>query len=448
MTGAATNHERPGQKLGLLMCVALVMGNMIGSGVFLLPTDLAPLGWNAALGWTVTISGTLCLALVFARLARHLPGGCGAYTYAAEAFGPATGFIVAWSFWISCWVTNATLAVAAVRNLAIIYPSLNNGGSTAALLAIAFVWLFTLVNLLGVRKAGGVQVVTLALKLLLLLGAIFIGLWWLTAGAATLPSMAAAQPISVSGIGQAATLTLFALLGFESALAAGDRVADPERTVPRATTIGMIATGLLYLAACTAVTMLVPLNVVAGSIAPFPTFFSYFIGPEAGAAAAVLAAVAALGALNGFVLLAGELPRDLARRGLIAQSFGTENRNGVPHWSLLLSALLATLIVYANYSRGLAELFNFMMLVTTSTTIIFYLVGALAALKFRHAGRIAMSPGFIMLTLAGIVYVCWAFYGAGIEPTLYSLAMTLAGLPLYLLARRSAPAGREPAPVA
>lgn len=448
MTHIVTDSERPGQKLGLLMCIALVMGNMIGSGVFLLPTDLAPLGWNAALGWLVTIAGTLCLALVFARLARHFPGGCGAYTYAAEAFGPATGFIVAWSFWISCWVTNATLAVAAVRNLAIIYPSLNDGGSAAALLAIAFVWFFTLVNLLGVRKAGGMQVVTLVLKLLLLLGAISIGLWWLTAGDGALPSMEGAKPVSVTSVGQAATFTLFALLGFESALAAGDRIADPERNVPRATTIGMIATGLLYLLACTAVTMLVPLPILTESIAPFPTFFSHFIGPEAGIAAAALAAIAALGALNGFVLLAGELPRDLAHRGLISRSFGVENRHGVPHWSLLLSALLATLIVYANYSRGLAELFNFMMLVTTSTTIIFYLVGSLAALKFRHAKRVPMSAGFILLTVAGIVYVCWAFYGAGIEPSLYSLAMTLAGLPLFLIASRSAPARREEAPVA
>ncbi|WP_411340398.1 amino acid permease [Sphingopyxis sp. J-6] len=439
MSSTVTNSERPGEKLGLLMCVALVMGNMIGSGVFLLPSSLAPLGWNAALGWLATIGGTLCLALVFARLARYLPGGCGAYTYAAAAFGPATGFVVAWSFWISCWVTNATLAVAAVRNLAIIYPSLNGGGSAAALLAIAFVWFFTFVNLLGVRKAGGMQVVTLILKLLLLFGAIAIALWWLAAGDSALPSMQGTEPVSLAGIGHAATFTLFALLGFESALAAGDRVSDPERTVPRATMIGMVATGLLYLLACTAVTMLLPSEVVAASIAPFPTFFSHFIGPEAGTAAAVLAAIAALGALNGFVLLAGELPRDLAHRGLVPHAFGTDNRHGVPHWSLLLAAVLATLIVYANYSRGLAELFNFMMLVTTSTTIIFYLIGALAALKFRNEGRFHMSPAFVLLTLAGIIYVCWAFYGAGLEPTLYSLAMTVAGLPIYLVMRRARP---------
>lgn len=430
------------------MCIALVMGNMIGSGVFLLPADLAPLGWNAVLGWTATIAGTMCLALVFARLSRFFPGGCGAYTYAAEAFGPATGFIVAWSFWISCWVTNAVLAVAAVRNLAILYPALNGKGPAAALLAIGFLWVFTFINLFGVRKAGGVQVATLVLKLLLLFGAIAIAIWWLAAGDAPLPSMENSAPVSLGGVGQAATFTLFALLGFESALAAGDRIADPERNVPRATIIGMVATGVLYLIACTAVTMLLPSAIVTNSIAPFPTFFSHFIGPEAGAIAAVLAAIAALGALNGFVLLAGELPRDLARRGLLAPLFGAENRNGAPTWSLLLSAVLATLIVYANYDRGLAELFNFMMLVTTSTTIIFYLVGALAAIKFERGGRLPRSPGFVVLTVTGIVYVCWAFYGAGLEPTLYSLAMTLAGLPLFLLARRSAPARREEAPVA
>ena len=101
------------------MCIALGMGNMIGSGVFLLPRDLAPLGWNAVIGWGVTITGTLCLALIFARLSRRLPGGSAAFTYANAAFGPGVGFIVAWSYWISCWTANATLALAAISNLSV-----------------------------------------------------------------------------------------------------------------------------------------------------------------------------------------------------------------------------------------------------------------------------------------------------------------------------------------
>jgi APA family basic amino acid/polyamine antiporter len=114
----------PKRKLGLVMCIALVVGNMVGSGVFLRPADLAPLGWNSVYGWLATIAGTLCLTIVLARLARDLAGGCGPFTYPAAAFGPGVGFITAWSYWISIWVTNATLAVAVVRNLSVLRPSL------------------------------------------------------------------------------------------------------------------------------------------------------------------------------------------------------------------------------------------------------------------------------------------------------------------------------------
>ena len=443
-----TNDERPGQKLGLLMCVALGMGNMIGAGVFLLPRDLAPLGWNAIIGWGVSIAGTLCLAIAFARLAKRLPTGCATYTYAAAAFGPGTGFIVAWSYWISCWTVVATLAVAAISNLSILMPSLGNAGVGTALIAIGFIWIFTLVNLMGVRRAGGAQMLTLGLKLIPVVGAVLIALWLWGTGDAPTPTMVGTKPVSLDNIGTAATLTLFALLGFESACVVGDRVRDPERTVPRATLIAAAATGLLYLLSCTTVTLLLPLETLKGSNAAYATFFGTLVSPSAGQAVALFAAVAALGALNGFVLLQGEIPRDLAHRGLLPAAFAKDNRFAVPWVTQIVSSTLASVVVYANYSRGLAELFKFMVLVTTSTAIIFYIVGALAALKLEHEGAIKTSPTFVTLTILGFLYSCWAFYGAGLNASLWSIGLTAAGLPIYLARRRSGPAGREPAAIA
>lgn len=448
MTDTMTKTERPGQKLGLLMCVALGMGNMIGAGVFLLPRDLAPLGWNAIIGWGVSIAGTLCLAIAFARLAKRLPTGCATYTYAAAAFGPGTGFIVAWSYWISCWTVVATLAVAAISNLSVLMPSLGNAGVGTALIAIGFIWIFTLVNLMGVRRAGGAQLLTLGLKLIPVVGAVLIALWLWGTGDAPTPTMVGTKPVSLDNIGTAATLTLFALLGFESACVVGDRVRDPERTVPRATLIAAAATGLLYLLSCTTVTLLLPLATLEGSNAAYATFFGTLVSPSAGQAVALFAAVAALGALNGFVLLQGEIPRDLAHHGLLPAAFAKDNRFAVPWVTQIVSSTLASLVVYANYSRGLAELFKFMVLVTTSTAIIFYIVGALAALKLEHEGAIKTSPAFVTLTILGFLYSCWAFYGAGLNASLWSIGLTAAGLPIYLAMRRSGPAGREPAPVA
>lgn len=432
MAGAAPNITRR-RKLGFWMCVALVVGNMIGSGAFLLPRDLGPLGWNSVYGWLVTIAGSLCLVVVLTRLARGRAGTCGPFSYPAAAFGPGVGFVVAWSYWISIWVTNATLAVAVVRNLAYLDPGFA-APALGASIAIGVVWLFTIVNCLGVRTAGSVQVLTVLLKLLPLFGAILLGIWLLGSGEAA-PAPHDSVPISLVGINAAGAITLFAMLGFESAMAAGERVDNPDRNVPRATIYGTAITGLIYLLACSAVTLLLPAALLAESQAPFALFFGEYISPQAGALVALFAAIAALGAINGFVLLQGELPLSMVRSGLLPRWFGAENSREAPYRIHILSSALATILILLNYSRGLADLFQFMALVTTSVTIIFYVAGALAALKLAATGRIETSRAFVAVALAGLVYSLWALYGAGIEASLWSVGMTLIGWPLYLLMR-------------
>ena len=436
--GASTTHKR---KLGLAMCVALVVGNMVGSGVFLLPSSLAPLGWNSVYGWLATLAGTLCLTVVLSRLARDLGSGSGPFTYPAAAFGPGTGFVIAWSYWITTWVTNAALALAVVANLSVLWPGAG-GTWMAPTLAVALIWLLVGVNCLGVRVAGDMQLATTILKLVPLFGAIGVAAWAMSSGRASLPDHDSV-PIGLGAINTAATLTLFPMLGFESAMAAGERVEDPRRTIPRATLIGTAIIGLIYLLSCSAVTMLLPATEVAASNAPFSHFFSALIDPKVGAVVALFAAIAALGALNGFTLLQGELLLGPARNGMFPAWFATENRFESPYRMHLLSSGLASLLVLVNYTRGLAALFQFMVLVTTSTTIIFYIAGTLAAMKLVREERIGTSSGFIAIAVAGLVYGFWAFYGAGLEASLWSVAMTAVGIPIYFIMRavsRSSPA--------
>jgi len=435
--GVHRTHKR---KLGLAMCVALVVGNMVGSGVFLLPSSLAPLGWNSVYGWLSTLAGTLCLTVILSRLARDL-GGSGPFTYPAAAFGSGAGFVIAWSYWITTWVTNAALALAVVANLSVVWPWVA-GSSVAPAMAVALIWLLVLVNSLGVRVAGDTQLVTTLLKLIPLFAAIAVAVWAISSGRASLPAHDAV-PIGLRAISAAATITLFPMLGFESAMAAGERVEDPKRTIPRATLLGTAIIGIIYLLSCSAVTMLLPAADVAGSNAPFAYFFSTLIGPEIGALVALFAAIAALGALNGFTLLQGELLLGPARNGMFPAWFATENRFESPYRMHLLSSGLASLLVLVNYTRGLAGLFQFMVLVTTSTTIIFYIAGIFAGMKLVRAGRIGTSPGFTAIAIAGLFYSLWAFYGAGIEAGLWSLAMTAVGIPIYFVMRaasRSSPA--------
>src|SRR5215212_4253826 len=149
----------PPRQLGFWMALALVVGNMIGSGIFLLPANLAPYGTNAIIGWVVTIGGSLCLAAVFAALARAFPKAAGPYDYVRPAFGEPPAFFVMWSYWISTWVTNAAISIAAVSYLSSLAPSLFAHTGVAAVFAIGFVVMFACIALTGAKSTGGVQIV-------------------------------------------------------------------------------------------------------------------------------------------------------------------------------------------------------------------------------------------------------------------------------------------------
>jgi APA family basic amino acid/polyamine antiporter len=444
MSGTALTPKR---KLGFVMCVALVVGNMIGTGIFQLPRDLAALGWNSVYGWLATIAGTLCVLLVLLKLARGRADSCAPYSYPAAAFGPGTGFVVAWSYWISCWVTFAVLAVAVVQNLAFLWPGLAAPG-IAAPAALAILWLFTFINCLGVREAGTVQVVTTGLKLLPLAGVVLVALWLLLRGEAA-PATYASVPIDAAKINGAATLALFAMLSFESAMCVGDRAENPERNVPRASMIGTLLAGLIYLLCASAVTLLLPQEALAGSSSPFALFFSNFVSPAVGGIVAIFVAIAALGALNGIILVSAEMPLAVAREGLLPAWLARSNRREIPYRMHILSSGLETLLVIANFTLSMAELFRFMLLVTTSVSLIFYLAGILAVLWLRLRGRMEGSPGFVAIALVALAYCLWAFYGAGLRESLWSLGMTAVAIPVYLIMRAanrsSRAAGADPA---
>src|SRR5258708_14431079 len=217
-----------GPLVGFWMCVALVVANTIGSGVFLLPASLAPYGLNSVIAWGFTASGAIALAIVFARLSRAYPQAGGPYAYVHVAFGPLMAFIVAWGYWISIWVGNVALATAGVSYLSPLVPWIAEKPGASALVTVLLLWLLTLVNWYGIKASGWVQSVTTVLKILPLLAVAALGLLSVrsnTAGAAL------HIPLSPSGVTAAATLTLWALLGLESAPIPADQGSSPRRTI-------------------------------------------------------------------------------------------------------------------------------------------------------------------------------------------------------------------------
>ena len=437
----------PPRQIGFWTCLALVIGNTIGTGIFLLPAALAPFGWNALYGWLITISGGLCLAYVFAALARTMPDAGGPYDYIAGAFGPMAGFFVMWSYWISQWVTNAAIGIGIVSYLAPFAPDFFARPGAGPLVAIGLVITMTAIALRGVRASGTVQIVTTVLKLLPLFAvilAVFVVLGGPDGSAATTANVAPA-PVAAPAIAGAAALALWAMLGFESGTVPAGRVIDPARTIARATLIGTLFVGLVYVLVTFAVFLLLPADVAANSTAPLADLISGIWGNEAGKLVAAFAAISALGALNGWVFLQAEVPLVLAERGVFPRVFARVNAAGMPVFAHVLGCSLSVALIATNLSSGLIQIFSFIVLLATVATLVLYLLGALAMLALLKRGR-AKGALLTAAALVGAIYAGWTFYGAGAEATGWGAALLATGIPVYALMRWRA--GSTPAAVA
>jgi APA family basic amino acid/polyamine antiporter len=424
------------QKLGFWMATALVVGNIIGSGVYMLPASLAPHGRNSLVGWLFTATGALLLAAVFAALSRAFPQDGGPYVYTRAAFGELAGFVVAWGYWVSVWVGNAAIATGAVSYTSAVAPWIARVPGASAAVTIAVVWLLTLVNCWGVRAAGWVQAVTTVLKLLPLLAVALVGGFYVRSE--NLASFAEA-PLTLDGITTAATLALWALLGFESATVPAEKVEDPARTIPRATMLGTVVTALVGTLACCTVLLVVPAAQLVASNAPFADAARLFWGERAATLVAVFAAISAYGALNGWILLQGELPFAMARDGVFPRVFARESARHTPVFALVTTSLLVTLLVLANFQGSMAQVFTFMILLATSANLVAYLVCSLALLVLMHRRELGEArrgtPGLAVAGVLGALYSLWAIAGAGREAVGWGAVLLLAALPVYALTK-------------
>jgi APA family basic amino acid/polyamine antiporter len=427
------------QLLSFWMCVALVVGNSIGSGVFLLPASLAPFGLNSVVAWGFTASGAILLAIVFARLSRAYPQAGGPYAYVRLAFGPLTAFIVAWGYWISIWVGNVTIATGAVSNLSPLLPWIAERPGASAAATLFLLWMLTLVNWYGIKASGWVQSVTTVLKILPLIGVAVLGLFSLRSS--DVAAAATTIPLSMSGITAASTLTLWALLGLESASIPADKVANPARTIPIATLLGTVVTALICALACTTVLLLVPPATLARSNAPFVDLATQFWGGGAGKVLAIFASISSFGALNGWILLQGELPRAMALRGEFPGIFARESARHTPGFALGFGSVLVTLLVLANYQKSMASVFTFTLLLSTTACLVMYALCSAALLRLQWIGKLGSARrGSVALAIVGILataYSLWAIIGAGPEPVAWGAVLLGLGVPLYFWFTRS-----------
>ncbi|WEK44710.1 MAG: amino acid permease [Candidatus Sphingomonas colombiensis] len=416
--------------LGIWAALALVVGNMIGSGIYLLPATLAPLGANALIGWGVTIAGAMCLAFVFARLAVAVPAAGGPYAFANAAFGPTIGFAVAWSYWVLVWAGNGAVAVAVVSALSVPFPALGSG-LPAILVALTLIWGLVAINIHGVGLAGRVQMVTAGVKLVPLAGVVLLAAWLLLRDGSGALAANPPVPIGANAVAGAAALTFWGFLGVESATVPADKVENPTRVVPLVTLAGTALTGVVYFAVAAAIALMMPSGEIAASPAPVAAFLGRTFGEGTGELVALFAAVSAFGALNGFILLQGEMPWAMARGGVFPAWFGKESANGTPARAHLVSGVLVTLVMVLNYTGKTGDLFAEIASISLAAGMLAYFASALAALKLLRGDLPAKIAAVIS---AG--FVAWMTYGLGLKADFWGLALLGLGLPVYWWVRR------------
>ena len=413
------------QTIGLVMTTAIVIGTVIGSGIFLLPSSLAPLGPNATIGWMISGLGAMCVAFSLSRIIR--PEGGGLQSYIEASLGPTAGFVASFAFWVSAWSAIAATAIAAAAALSRIVPEISDPWSVA-LVGIGVTTIVTAVNLRGVRAAGGFAVITVLIRILPLLAVIVVVMLRKSSGEQL--SALAPTPVTIDNVATAVTLTLFAIIGFEAGTTPVGKVRNPARTIPVALMAGTAFCVLLYLFSSNAVSQILSPQVTAASLAPYADALQANWGETAAKLAAVGIAIAAIGGLNSNLLCSGEVGYSMGLRGDIPSVMGKTNGAQTPIVSILFAATLAVILVLLNSSKSTVGLFLFVSLLSTSVTLYVYVLGAIVA--WRTMPTIAVKTAVV----ASLLFASFAFYGAGIEADLWGVALIATGLAVRAIMHR------------
>lgn len=443
-----SDPKRPGG-LTIAPATALVTGTIIGSGIFTLPAALAEYGPISLIGFALTSLGAVLLALVFASLARRSPDVGGPYAFARHGFGDFAGFQAAWTYWIGAWAGVAAISVSMVGYLGDLIPAVADNRLVGVACAVGAIAVLSLVNIRGVVTGGLVSLVLTILKIVPLLVVGTIG--FIAFDAADLGEFNTSGFPPAEVIATVMALTLFSFIGIESATIPAGDVSEPERTIPRATVIGTVLAAAVYLLSTTAVFGAVPNPELAASEAPFSLAARAMFGDWAGPVVSLVAVVSCLGAMNGLLLLSGQVPMAAEIDGLAPRLFGRTNRFRAPWTGLLVSGGLAVLFTAMNFVGGdLVSVYAQLLLISTVTTLVPYAFSAGAELKFLLVDRdrvplrhLARSVTVAALALA---YTLLAFYGAGEAEMYWGFLLILTGIPIYVLilwdrrSRRSAPA--------
>ncbi|MBR2299632.1 MAG: arginine/agmatine antiporter [Alphaproteobacteria bacterium] len=419
-------------KIGLIPATFMVAGNMMGSGVFMLPANLAGIGSIAIFGWLITTVGAVALALVFSKLTQIYPAAGGPYAYAKKAFGPYMGYQTNLVYWLANVVGNVGLAVAGLGYLTTFFPVLKDP-LVMALAQIAVIWFFTYANILGPNVVAKMQSVTTICALVPIIGIALLGWFWFHPST-YMGGWNVTGKSDLTAIGMTLNFTLWAFIGVESASVSTAVVKNPTRNVPIATVTGVIIAAVCYILSSSVIMGIIPNKELISSSAPFSQAVSIALGQTAGDVVAICAAIGCLGSLGGWTLLVGQTAQAAANDGLFGKMFACETKKGVPATGLAIVACIMTAQVLGTMSPTASEQFGKIASIAVIMTLLPYIYSAVA-IKIIGREKMSAKQG-IFYTVVGLIaafYSMAAMVGSDPAQTRWALMFVIFTVILYEL---------------
>ena len=433
----STRNQKKAQAIGLPSATALVIGSIVGTGVFTMPAVLAGAGTMGIVVLAVIAVGAMLLAVLFGQLAKRIPNGDGGlYAYARHEFGDFAGYFVGWCYWVQSWAGNAAIVASWVFYVDALLGFHHPSGMENWSIALVGLWVPAVINLAGVRQMAWFQNVTVVLKFVPLL---FVGVvGWFFVQNAHFGRFNATGGSLYSGVGLAAGVALFSFIGVEAAAITAKRVRDPRRNVARASTIGTALSAMLYVLVTAAVMGLVAHHTLVSTGSPFVNAIDSIFPHSAwaGKTIAALAVISGIGALNGWTLIVTETSRAIAQDDLFPRPFAWQDAKGTAWFGIVVGTVLPSLLMLWSYttSSGLT-VFTYLVDLSVVTVAIPYFFSALAQLTYLVSRRRRVQGWRLArdLSVAGtsVLFSMWVTFASGYQVVYQALVVILTGLVLY-----------------
>ena len=407
------------KKMNLFQLTMLVAVNMMGSGIIMLPTNMAKVGAISLLSWGVTAVGSMALAYGFAQagLLNSRAGGMAAY--AEDAYGKDGYFLTFFLYFLSIAIGNVAIAISAVGYLATFFPWLSSTPIATCIGVIGLIWLTTVANFGGPTVTGRIGAITVWGVIVPVAGLSIIGWFWFSS-----ETFAAAwnpQGLSTgAGVSSSITLTLWAFLGMESAAQNSDAVENPKRDVPLACLFGTLGAAVVYILSTTVIQGIVPNAELAESTGPFGLAYEKMFSPGVGRVIMALAVLACLGSLLGWQFTLAQTARTAAGDRMFPAFFSKVTAANAPIVGMIVMGIVQTLLAFSTISPSLSEQFGVLVSLAVVTNVVPYII-ALSALivMMRKAG---VPDGTFRLNtivaLVAMLYSTYAIYASGMEPVM------------------------------